>query len=71
MGGSSFQLDGKNITLPDQTFIIKNEGNTYSLNPAQGVMTVMINGLGLNQTIALAVVHSKFIPYEHIASAHM
>jgi hypothetical protein len=60
MGNSqTLQIGGQNVTLPDQTFIFKNEGNTYSLNPAQGVMTVMVNGSGINKTIALAVIHSK------------
>lgn len=61
MAGSGFKIGGENVTLPDQTFILKNEGNTYMLNPAQGVMTIMVNGLGLNKVIALAVVHGKSI----------
>ncbi len=57
----TLKIAGQNVTLPDQTFVIKSSSNIYSLNPAQGVMTVMVNGVRVNRLIGLAVVHSKYL----------
>lgn len=58
-GMPGFMIGGQNISLPDTTFVLKNEGNTYMLNPSQGVMTVMVNGNPVIKTVILAVLHSK------------
>lgn len=47
------------LNLPDQIFVIKSGGNTYSLNPAKGIMTVLINGMGIYRLVGVAAAHSK------------
>jgi hypothetical protein len=46
------------LNLPDQTFIIKNGGNTYSLNPTKGITRVLINGMGVGSFAGVAAAHS-------------
>ncbi|KAF8848527.1 hypothetical protein BDZ45DRAFT_810710 [Acephala macrosclerotiorum] len=57
---SSTSSTNTSLNLPDQVFIIKSGGNTYSLNPARGIMTVMINGMGLVKFIGVAAAHIIF-----------
>lgn len=48
-----------NISLPDQDFVIKSGINTFQLNPAEGIGSVSVNGMGVYKFIVLAVFHSK------------
>lgn len=48
-----------NLSLPDQVFIVKSSGNTYSVNPAEGLGTASINGMGIGRFIGVGAAHSK------------
>jgi len=48
-----------NVSLPDQDFVVKSGGNTYQLNPAKGLGSVTVNGLGIFKLIGVAAAHSK------------
>ncbi|KAG4432700.1 hypothetical protein IFR05_011823 [Cadophora sp. M221] len=57
-----------NVSLPDQDFVIKNGGNTYRLNPAKGIGSVSVNGLGIYALIGVAVGHILFAVLAYFAA---
>ncbi|KAH7371905.1 hypothetical protein BKA64DRAFT_649579 [Cadophora sp. MPI-SDFR-AT-0126] len=57
-----------NVSLPDQEFIIKSGINTYHLNPAKGIGSVSVNGMGIYKFIVLAVAHILFAAAAHFAA---
>ncbi|PVH79535.1 hypothetical protein DL98DRAFT_572386 [Cadophora sp. DSE1049] len=57
-----------NVSLPDQEFVIKSGVNTYQLNPAKGIGSVSVNGIGIYKFIVLAVAHIFFAVIAHFAA---
>ncbi|KAL2070919.1 hypothetical protein VTL71DRAFT_13945 [Oculimacula yallundae] len=57
-----------NVSLPDQEFVIRSEGNTYRLNPAKGVGSISVNGLGIFPLVGVAAAHIVFAILAHFAA---
>ncbi|KUJ17679.1 uncharacterized protein LY89DRAFT_58940 [Mollisia scopiformis] len=58
--GTSPSTSNTTLNLPDQVFIIRSGGNTYSVNPAKGITTVSINGMAIGSFIGVAAAHIIF-----------
>lgn len=53
------KLQVSNIPKPDQNFQIVSDGNTYEINPAQGIYNAKVNGSKIVKFAVVLVLHSK------------